>query len=58
MTVEHVRQERKASHDPVRGQERRGTCQTSKSGGNGITGNMDHVEHHRQEDDLGRHLEV
>ena len=58
ITVEQVRPERKASHVLVRGQESWRTCQTSKSGVNGIKGSADNVEHHIQEADLGRHLEV
>lgn len=36
----------------------RRTCQTSKGGGNGITGHMHHVEHHKEETDVRGHEEA
>ena len=47
-----------ASINSVRSKESRGTCKASKGRGSGSAGNKDYVVHHRQEADLGRHLEV
>lgn len=58
ITLEHVTPKREAIHDPVIEQESRRTCLTREGGKDGTTINMDHAEHHRQEVDLERHLEV
>ena len=56
--MEPIRPEGEASIFPVRSKERLGTCKTSKGHENGSTGSKDYVGNHRQENDLGRHLEV
>ena len=57
-SVEPIRPKGEESVDSVRSKENRGTCKTSKGRRDGRTGSMDYVEHHRQEANLGRYLEV
>ena len=56
--MEPIRPEREESINPVNSKESRGTCNKSNGRGDGSPWSMNNVEHHGQEANLGKYLEV